>query len=60
MAKTASIFDLVDDDAKRRAIEQGLAEANAGLGVPHEAVSEWLKKLARGERVPPPIPPETP
>jgi len=59
MANPASIFDLVDDDAKRRAVEQGLAEADAGLGVPHEIVSEWLRKLAKGERTPPPIPPES-
>lgn len=60
MANPASIFDQVDDEAKRQAVEQGIAEAEAGLGIPHETVSEWLKKLAKGERAPPPIAPEIP
>ena len=49
-----------DATAKRRAIEQGIAEADANMGVPHDLVTVWLKKLARGQRLPPPIPPVAP
>jgi hypothetical protein len=31
-----------------------LADVRAGNGVPHSKVREWLMKLARGERAPPP------
>lgn len=55
LAEPASLFDLVDDDAKRAAVEKGLADADAGRVVPHERVEEWLNKLAKGERVPPPV-----
>jgi predicted transcriptional regulator len=30
------------------------AEIDTGKGVPHERVREWLSKLAKGERLPPP------
>ena len=56
MANTASIFDLVDEDAKRRAIDEGIADIESGRVVPHEIVREWLKKLANGEfDAPPPL-----
>ena len=56
MNKPATIFDIVDEDAKRRAIEEGIAEADAGKLVPHEVVDEWLAKLAKGEfDTPPPV-----
>ena len=57
MANTASIFDLIDEDAKRRAIDEGIAAIEAGDYVEHEIVREWLKKLAAGEfDAPPPRP----
>lgn len=57
MANPASIFDLVDEDAKRRAIDEGIAAIEAGDYVEHEVVREWLKKLAAGEfDAPPPRP----
>jgi len=56
MSNPASIFDIVDEDAKRRAIEEAIAEANAGKLVPNEVVDEWLAKLANGEfDAPPPL-----
>lgn len=44
-----------DDEAEQARLD-ALAEAemDAGKGVPHERVREWLLKLAAGERVPPP------
>jgi len=55
MGNTASIFDLTDEDALRRAVEEGRADFAAGRAVPHEAVAEWLEKLAKGERPAPPL-----
>lgn len=46
MANTASLFDLVDEDAKRRVIDEGIAAIEAGNHVERKVVSEWLKKLA--------------
>jgi len=57
LAEPASIFDTIDEDALLRAIEEGRADIAAGRVVSHQIVVEWLEKLARGERVPPPIPP---
>ncbi|WP_216855994.1 hypothetical protein [Acidisphaera sp. S103] len=53
--KLESIFDTLPDEAeevRRDAIAD--AEIEAGLGVPHTKVREWLKKLAQGKRTPPP------
>ncbi len=55
MAEPASIFDLVDDDAKRRAIAEARASVAAGRFVDHTLVAEWLEKLASGEQVPAPL-----
>jgi predicted transcriptional regulator len=49
-----SVFDQIDDEAEARAIAEAEAEFDAGEGVPHEKVREWLLKLARGEITPPP------
>ena len=50
-----SIFDLpLDADAEAAADAEADAEIDAGKGVPHERVREWLLKLAAGERLPPP------
>ena len=54
MDEPKSVFDAIDDEAEQHAVAQAEAEINAGLGVPHERVREWLLKLARGEVVPPP------
>ena len=54
MDKNASIFDMVDEDRKRKAIEEGIAQADAGKVVPHEIVKVWLQKLANGEFDAPP------
>jgi predicted transcriptional regulator len=39
---------------RKRAIAEAEAELDAGKGIPHEKVREWLLKLARGEIIPPP------
>ena len=50
-----SVFDLpLDDELEARLDAAADAEIDAGKGVPHEVVREWLLKLAKGERVPPP------
>ncbi len=54
MAEPASIFDVTDETAEGQAIGRAEAEVDAGKGVPHERVREWLLKLAKGEIVPPP------
>ena len=54
MAGTKSVFDQVDPDIEARAIAEAEAEIDAGKGVPHEKVREWLLKLAEGEVLPPP------
>ena len=54
MAKTKIVFDEIDADSEARAIAESEAEIDAGKGVPHAKVREWLLKLARGEIVPPP------
>jgi predicted transcriptional regulator len=55
MPESASLFDLVDDDAKKRAIAEARASVEAGRVVDHTVVSEWLQKLAAGERPPAPL-----
>ena len=52
MAEVKSVFDQIDDEAEAQAIAE--AELDAGKGIPHERVREWLLKLARGEITPPP------
>jgi predicted transcriptional regulator len=54
MAEQKSVFDEIDEDAEARAIAEAEAEIDAGKGVPHEKVREWLLKLANGEVAPPP------
>ena len=52
---TNSIFDLPPDaEAEARLDAEAEADRAAGRVVPHERVREWLAKLARGEKVPPP------
>jgi len=54
MAETKSIFDEIDTATEARAIAEAEAEIDAGKGVPHAKVREWLLKLAKGEVVPRP------
>lgn len=57
MAETdnRSILDLPLDEAEEARLDaEADAEIEAGRGVPHERVREWLMKLIKGERVPPP------
>ena len=55
MADTESIFDMPPDEAEDARLDSVAdAEIEAGKGVPHERVREWLLKLGKGERVPPP------
>jgi predicted transcriptional regulator len=57
MAETEakSILDLPLDEAEEARLDaEADAEIEAGKGVPHERVREWLLKLAKGEKSPPP------
>ena len=56
MAERKTIFDDVDEAIEAAAVAKAEAELDAGKGIPHEVVGEWLQRLARGERVPPPFP----
>lgn len=50
-----SIFGTPPDaEAEARLDAEAEADYAAGRVVPHERVREWLAKLARGEKVPPP------
>jgi predicted transcriptional regulator len=49
-----SVFDQIDGEAEAGAIVEAETEFDAGKGIPHEKVREWLLKLARGEITPPP------
>jgi predicted transcriptional regulator len=53
MDDAATIFDDVDDLIENVAIAAAEAQIDAGEGVPHEVVSEWLQRLARGEQTAP-------
>jgi predicted transcriptional regulator len=53
--KPQSIFDIPPDEATEARLDaEAEADYAAGRVVPHERVREWLTKLARGEKVPPP------
>jgi predicted transcriptional regulator len=56
MDQPVSIFDEIDEEIEARAIEEARADVAAGRVVPHERVREWLLRLAKGEKVPPPTP----
>jgi predicted transcriptional regulator len=55
MAAHKSIFDTPPDEAEEARLDH-VAEADieAGHGVPHSQVREWLAKRGKGEKVPPP------
>jgi predicted transcriptional regulator len=54
MSEQKTIFEEIDPDEEAAAIAEAEAELDAGKGIPHEKVREWLLRLARGEIVPPP------
>jgi predicted transcriptional regulator len=54
MAELKSIFEQIDPDEESAAVAEAEAELDAGKGVSHEKVKEWLLKLANGEITPPP------
>lgn len=50
-----SVVDLPLDEAEEARLDvKAEAEIDAGKGVPHERVREWILKLGKGEKVPPP------
>ena len=54
-AEIQSILDLPPDEAEEARLDaEAEAEIEAGKGVPHERVREWLLKRAKGEKAPPP------
>jgi predicted transcriptional regulator len=53
--ETKSIFDMEPDAAHEARLDaEAEAAYAAGRYVEHSRVREWLMKLARGERTPPP------
>jgi len=53
--KFKSLFDIPPNAATEAAADAAAdAEIEAGLGVPHERVREWLSRLAKGEKLPTP------
>ena len=53
MAQPKTIFDEADEAIEEAAMAEANAQIDAGHGIPHEVVGEWLLKLARGEAEPP-------
>jgi predicted transcriptional regulator len=50
-----SIFDMEPDAAHEARLDaEAEADYAAGRVISHERMMEWLAKLAKGERVPPP------
>lgn len=54
MSEPKSAFDEIDAEIEANAIAEAEGEIEAGKGVPHAKVREWLIKLAGGEVLPPP------
>ena len=54
MDEPKSAFDDIDEEIEARAIAEAEAEIDAGKGVPHAKVREWLLKLAKGVIASPP------
>lgn len=53
MTETKAHSDAPDADVDARLDAEAEADCAAGRTVPHERVREWLKNLAKGEKVPP-------
>jgi predicted transcriptional regulator len=54
--KTKSIFDQIDEEEEKRAIEEAEAAVRAGRVVPHEEVVKWLKSWGTPNELPCPKP----
>ena len=55
MSDPKSVFDIpLDETEEARLDAKADAEIDAGHGVPHDKVREWLLRLGQGEKVPPP------
>ena len=54
MDEAKSIFDEIDEAEEARATAEAEAEIDAGQGVLHKKVRQWLRKLAKGKIAPPP------
>ena len=53
--EAGSIFDIEPDKAHEARLDaEARADVAAGRVISHERMREWLTKLARGERTPPP------
>ena len=54
-ADARSIFDAPVDEAEEARLDAVAdAEIESGKGVPHDKVREWLLRLAKGQKGPPP------
>lgn len=53
MVQPKTIFDDADEAIEEAAIAEANAQIDAGRGIPHEVVGEWLQKLARSETAAP-------
>ncbi len=52
--RTPSIFDIPPDpEEEERLDREAEAEIEAGGGIPHERVREWLLRRGKGEKIPP-------
>ena len=58
MVEPKSVFDDINDEAEKRAIEEAEADVAAGRLVPHEKVIEWLKSWGTPDERPAPAPPK--
>lgn len=53
--ETKSVFETLLDEAEEARLDaKAEADIDCGKGVPHKRVREWLLKLGKGEKVPPP------
>ena len=53
MAPPKTIFDETDEAVEDAAMAEANAEIDAGKGIAHKVVGQWLQKLAQGEAAPP-------
>jgi len=54
MAREAIASYVQDEEATLAAIENGLAELDAGKSVPHADVDRWLRSWGKPDELPPP------
>ena len=55
--RARSVFDMPPDAAAETRLDaEAEADCADGRVVPHERVRDWLARLAKGEKVPPPWP----